>query len=131
MPATSDTTSDRKKATSFKDAQIIYLTGGWAAFALAINKGDLSRICIRKTHAALKAVNRSCVQLDTYVETKLGGGGRGRRQPTTGSIRPYRAQAQDGVTFLRLPLAPLGLAKGEIADVAFEADRIVIQRRAA
>ena len=56
--------------------------------------------------------------------------GRGRTQPKAGDERDYKAQKLgDNEPFLRLPLSVLGVKKGQLVTVRFQADRLTVVKK--
>lgn len=54
--------------------------------------------------------------------------GRGRAAPALDETRLYKAQAlKDGGAFLRVPLAPLGVNKGDVVKVSWKDGRVIIR----
>lgn len=113
------------KFVSFKDVQIAYLLGGIEQ----VKALDASRSVLIKALKELQAQGRKVDSLEEH----LGVVGRGRTGPSVGDTREYKAQQVtteqgEGLPFIRLPLAPLGVAKKDKVRVLFHADKIVVSR---
>lgn len=64
-----------------------------------------------------------------FIDAKGEPGQKGRKAPTLGETRTYNAQKiKDGDTFIRLPLSPLGVAKGGKVSVTFNRDGSILVR---
>lgn len=123
-----------KKATkraivSFKDVQIAYLLDGISGVEKLVGTRKNAGIILKRALKELKGQGRNVETLESYVNERHGNSGRGRAMPSVGEERKYRAQQiGDGGTFLRLPLTPIGVKKGGVVKVRFEADRIIVTK---
>lgn len=116
-----------RRALSYKDVQIAYLTDGVSAIERLLTEGRASRTAVRRALDALEQQGSQATALADFVKTHIGQGRRGRSAPLVGQERVYKAQRLgDGATFLRLPLEALGVHKGGVVKVRFDRDRIVV-----
>lgn len=124
----------RRKRTSKKSAKdyvIGYLLQGHSVLANAIASGEMSRMKAKQVIDLLKEQGHDTSLISQSFSTTLPGGhGRGRSAPAVGESRKYIAQqiAKDDGVFGRIPLATLGVGKGDNIRVSFERDRLVITR---
>lgn len=118
-----------RRALSYKDLQIIYLTDGVSAIERLLKEGRASKTAVRRALDAFQDQGAQAAALEDYVKTHVGQGRRGRSAPLVGQERVYKAQKLNtGSTFLRLPLEALGVQKGGVVKVRFERDRIVVTK---
>ena len=121
--------SSKRGIVSFKDLQIAFLLDGIAGVEKLVAGRKSAGPILKRALAELKSQGRSVDALEHYISEHHGSAGRGRSMPNVGEERKYRAQQiADGGTFLRLPLTPLGVKKGGVVRVRFEADRIVVSK---
>ena len=122
----------RKKRTlvSYKDVQLAYLLDGIGAVERLWRDGSVSKPTIRRAVKKLQESHEDVTELERWVAENIGPIGRGRAAPQAGETRTYKAQQikSGGGPFLRLPLDPLGVARGKSVRVSFERDRIVVTR---
>jgi len=119
----------KRQVVSFKDLQIAYLLGGIAGVEKLVAGRKNAGPMLRRALKELKGQGRGTETLEAYINTKHGAAGRGRSMPTVGEERRYKAQQiGDGGSFLRLPLSPIGVKKGGVVKVRFEADRVIVTR---
>jgi hypothetical protein len=122
-------TSSTKRAVSYKDLQIAYLSNGVSAIQQLLAEGSTTKSSVRRALQAFTDAGAAAATLDDFVKTHIGQGRRGRAAPLVGAERSYRAQKlNSGSTFLRLPLEALGVQKGGLVTVRFERDRILVTR---
>ncbi len=123
------TTKSVRRAVSYKDLQITYLTDGVSAIDKLLKEGRTSKAAVRRALEAFEDQGARAAALADFVQTHIGQGRRGRSAPLVGQERVYKAQKLGvGATFLRLPLEALGVGKGGVVKVRFERDRIVIAK---
>lgn len=127
--ASKKTQAKPRGVVSFKDLQIAYLLDGIAGVEkLVANKKNPGPI-LRRALDELKAQGRNVETLESYIGLRHGSTGRGRSMPNVGEERRYKAQqVGDSGTFLRLPLTPIGVKKGGVVKVRFEADRVIVTK---
>jgi len=121
--------AQKRPVVSFKDLQIAYLLDGIGGVeklgAGRKNAGPMLRRALKE----MKGQGRSVETLEAYINSKHGTAGRGRSMPNVGEERRYKAQQiGDGGSFLRLPLTPIGVKKGGVVKVRFEADRVIVTK---
>lgn len=121
-------TKKAERGLSYKDVQILFLSDGLAKIEKLLNGGLVSKTSLRR--AAQEFANNKAAQsfLD-FVEARLGGRRRrGRRSPSSGETRTYKAQQiDDGSLFIRLPVNSLVKNKGQAVTVSFTVDRINVK----
>ena len=112
----------------FKDVQIAYMIDGVAGVEKLINDKKASKSAVRRALKEFSKAGREVAPLEKWVVENVGPVGRGRKTPSHGDVRTYRAQQiQAGGPFIRLPLDALGVSKGNSVRVAFEQGRIVVE----
>lgn len=122
-----------KEKVSYKDVMILLLSEGLSAVEAAFNDGTFSSHNIRVAvdHLAVRMPRQAedlSKFLDRVAPTRPH---RGRIAPQTGDERDYKAQqVNDTDPYLRLPLSTLGVKKGDVVRVRFEADRLVVIKKA-
>ena len=127
MAAKKSTT--KRSIVSFNDLQIAYLLDGIAGVEKLVADKKNAAPILKRALKELKGQGRNVETLETYVNEKHGTSGRGRAMPSIGEERRYKAQQiADGGTFLRLPLTPIGVKKGGVVKVRFEADRVIVTK---
>ena len=118
-----------KRAMSYKDLQIAYLSHGVNAVEQLLAEGTTTKAAVRRALQAFQDAGSPVATLAEFVKTHLGQARRGRAAPLVGAERSYRAQKlSSGSTFLRLPLEALGVTKGGVVTVRFERDRIIVSK---
>lgn len=121
--------STKRSIVSFKDLQIAYLLDGIAGVEKLVAGKKSAVAVLKRAHKELKAQGRNVETLENYINENYGTSGRGRAMPAIGEERRYKAQQiADGGTFLRLPLTPIGVKKGGVVKVRFEADRVIVSK---
>ncbi len=121
--------AQKRGVVSFKDLQIAYLLDGIAGVEKLVAGRKNPAPILKRALNELKAQGRNVETLEAYVTSKHGVSGRGRSMPNVGEERRYKAQQiADGGTFLRLPLTPIGVKKGGVVKVRFEADRVIVTK---
>lgn len=119
----------RRSAVSFKDVQIAYLCSGIMPIEQMYNGRLASVNTLRRALNHLKTNGSPVDTFEKWFHENFGPGSRGRAAPQAGQERIYRAQQiKTSGTFLRLPLAALAIAKGDVVTVKFERDRIVVKK---
>lgn len=111
---------------SYKDVCIKFLAEGVQALEVMHKKSELSATVARR---ALRHLTEEYPARAGSFEGWLSGNfpmkGRGRAEPTEGEERIYKVQKiATGGPFLRLPLNPLGVKKGDKMKVTFEKGRV-------
>jgi hypothetical protein len=120
---------ERRTNVSFKDVQIAYLLDGIAGVEKLLSDHKNAGPVIKRALKQLRGQGRNVESLQSFVNDKFGGDGRGRAMPLAGEERRYKAQqVADSGVFLRLPLTTIAAGKGDVLKVRFEADRIVISK---
>jgi hypothetical protein len=115
---------------SFKDLQIAYLKDGLASVIQLYQEGKASKMALKKACASLKQMGTLSSSFEQWIKENIKVSSRGRSTPKAGTERMYRAQSiNKGGSFLRLPLASLGIEKGQVLSVSFENNKIVIQKK--
>jgi hypothetical protein len=119
----------KRSIVSFKDVQISFLVDGISGVEKLVGNRKSAGTLIRRALRELEAQGKNVDALKKYVGERYATQGRGRSMPNTGDERSYRAQQiGDGGSFLRLPLTPIGVKKGGVVKVRFEADRVIVTR---
>jgi hypothetical protein len=121
--------SKQRGIVSFKDLQIAYLLDGIAGVEKLVAGKKNPGPILKRALDELKAQGRNVETLESYIASRHASTGRGRSMPGVGEERRYKAQqVGDGGTFLRLPLTPIGVKKGGVVKVRFEADRVIVTK---
>ena len=119
----------KRAIVSFKDLQIAYLLDGIAGVEKLVSGRKNAGPILKRALKEMKGQGRNVETLEAYVNSKHSALGRGRSMPNVGEDRRYKAQQiADGGTFLRLPLTPIGVKKGGVVKVRFEADRVIVTK---
>jgi hypothetical protein len=129
MDMASKKASSKRSIVSFKDLQIAYLLDGIGGVEKLVAGRKNAGSILKRALKEMSDQGRSVETLQSYVNERYGSSGRGRAMPNVGEERKYKAQQiGDGGTFLRLPLTPIGVKKGGVVKVRFEADRVIVTR---
>ncbi len=121
--------SSKRSIVSFKDLQIAYLLDGIGGVEKLVAGRKNAGSILKRALKEMAEQGRNVETLQAYVNERYGSSGRGRAMPNIGEERKYKAQQiGDGGTFLRLPLTPIGVKKGGVVKVRFEADRVIVTR---
>ena len=121
--------SSKRSIVSFKDLQIAYLLDGIGGVEKLVAGRKNAGSILKRALKEMGDQGRNVETLQAYVNERYGSSGRGRAMPNVGEERKYKAQQiGDGGTFLRLPLTPIGVKKGGVVKVRFEADRVIVTR---
>ncbi len=121
--------SSKRSIVSFKDLQIAYLLDGIGGVEKLVAGRKNAGSILKRALKEMSDQGRNVDTLQAYVNERYGSSGRGRAMPNVGEERKYKAQQiGDGGTFLRLPLTPIGVKKGGVVKVRFEADRVIVTR---
>lgn len=121
--------SSKRSIVSFKDLQIAYLLDGIGGVEKLVAGRKNAGSILKRALKEMGDQGRNVETLQAYVNERYGSSGRGRAMPNIGEERKYKAQQiGDGGTFLRLPLTPIGVKKGGVVKVRFEADRVIVTR---
>jgi hypothetical protein len=121
--------SNKRSIVSFKDLQIAYLLDGIGGIEKLVAGRKNAGTILKRALKEMSDQGRNVETLQSYVAERYGSSGRGRAMPNVGEERKYKAQQiGDGGTFLRLPLTPIGVKKGGVVKVRFEADRVIVTR---
>lgn len=121
--------SSKRSIVSFKDLQIAYLLDGIGGVEKLVAGRKNAGSILKRALKEMADQGRNVETLQAYVNERYGSSGRGRAMPNVGEERKYKAQQiGDGGTFLRLPLTPIGVKKGGVVKVRFEADRVIVTR---
>ena len=121
--------SNKRSIVSFKDLQIAYLLDGIGGVEKLVAGRKNAGAILKRVLKEMSDQGRNVETLQAYVSERYGTSGRGRAMPNVGEERKYKAQQiGDGGTFLRLPLTPIGVKKGGVVKVRFEADRVIVTR---
>ena len=119
----------KRSIVSFKDLQIAYLLDGISGVEKLVAGKKNAGSILKRALKEMTGQGRNVETLEAYVNERYGSSGRGRAMPNVGEERKYKAQQiGDGGTFLRLPLTPIGVKKGGVVKVRFEADRVVVTK---
>ncbi|MBM4281262.1 MAG: hypothetical protein FJ137_11070 [Deltaproteobacteria bacterium] len=119
----------KRSIVSFKDLQIAYLLDGIGGVEKLVAGRKNAGSILKRALKEMTEQGRNVETLQAYVAERYGSSGRGRAMPNVGEERRYKAQQiGDGGTFLRLPLTPIGVKKGGVVKVRFEADRVIVTR---
>jgi len=119
----------KRSIVSFKDLQIAYLLDGLSGVEKLVAGKKNAGTILKRALKEMTGQGRNVETLQRYVDERYGSSGRGRAMPNVGEERKYKAQQiGDGGTFLRLPLTPIGVKKGGVVKVRFEADRVVVTK---
>jgi hypothetical protein len=129
MNMASKKASSKRSIVSFKDLQIAYLLDGIGGVEKLVAGRKNAGSILKRALKEMSDQGRNVDTLQAYVNERYGSSGRGRAMPNVGEERKYKAQQiGDGGTFLRLPLTPIGVKKGGVVKVRFEADRVIVTR---
>jgi hypothetical protein len=129
MKMASKKSSNKRSIVSFKDLQIAYLLDGIGGVEKLVAGRKNAGAILKRVLKEMSDQGRNVETLQAYVSERYGTSGRGRAMPNVGEERKYKAQQiGDGGTFLRLPLTPIGVKKGGVVKVRFEADRVIVTR---
>jgi hypothetical protein len=129
MNMASKKASSKRSIVSFKDLQIAYLLDGIGGVEKLVAGRKNAGSILKRALKEMGDQGRNVETLQAYVNERYGSSGRGRAMPNIGEERKYKAQQiGDGGTFLRLPLTPIGVKKGGVVKVRFEADRVIVTR---
>jgi hypothetical protein len=129
MNMASKKASSKRSIVSFKDLQIAYLLDGIGGVEKLVAGRKNAGSILKRALKEMAEQGRNVETLQAYVNERYGSSGRGRAMPNIGEERKYKAQQiGDGGTFLRLPLTPIGVKKGGVVKVRFEADRVIVTR---
>jgi hypothetical protein len=121
--------ASKRSIVSFKDLQIAYLLDGIGGVEKLVAGRKNAGAILKRALKEMAEQGRNVETLQAYVDERYGSSGRGRAMPNVGEERKYKAQQiGDGGTFLRLPLTPIGVKKGGVVKVRFEADRVIVTR---
>ncbi len=121
--------AQKRQVVSFKDVQIAFLLDGISGVEKLVAGKKNAGPMLRRALAGLKAQGRNVDTLEAFIDAKHATAGRGRSMPNVGEERRYKAQQiGQGGSFLRLPLTPIGVKKGGVVKVRFEADRVIVTR---
>lgn len=121
--------ANKRPVSSFKDVQIAYLMGGVDAVNDLLKGNKASKSTIRRALRDLQSSGKDVDAFERWVIENVGALGRGRSAPSSGEVRTYKAQqVKAGGPFLRLPLDVLGIQKGGVIRVRFDADQIVVTK---
>lgn len=114
---------------SYKDVCLRFLVEGTSALQDMQEKKELSAGVARRAlrHLSEEFPTRAG-PFEGWLSENFPMKGRGRAEPAEGEVRVYKAQKiATGGPFLRLPLNPLGVKKGDKIRVRFEKDRVVAE----
>ena len=115
---------------SFKDVEIAFLQDGVDGVKKLLGKSSDARGLLSRAIEDLKAKGHKPATLEAFAGDAFPRRGRGRSEPRVGDEQTYKAQEiGHGGAFLRLPLRPIGVKKGAVLTVRFEAERIIVMRR--
>ncbi len=133
MPKKKTTTAKKttkKKSLDYKDVQILFFKHGTDAIVKGIENQEIAIPVARRAVAEIQKEDPNVKELLSSVLSKYAPRGfRGREMPKVGEHRDYKAQAlKADAPFLRLPLRPLGIKKGDSVRVSFEADQLVVKK---
>lgn len=121
----------KRSGVSFKDVQIAYLSSGISPVEQMFSKRLASVNTIRRALNHLKSTGSTVDTFERWFMENFGAGARGRSAPKPGQERVYRAQQiNSSGPFLRLPLSALRVNKGQVVNVIFENDKIVVKAQA-
>ncbi len=121
--------SNKRSIVSFKDLQIAYLLDGIGGVEKLVAGRKNAGSILKRALKEMVAQGRNVDTLQAYLNERFGTLGRGRAMPNVGEERKYKAQQIGaGGAFLRLPLTPIGVKKGGVVKVRFEADRVIVTR---
>lgn len=119
---------ESRTLVSHKDVSIAFLVGGVDGAVETLTGCSNPAKSLEKAIASLNEQGADTAQLADYAAEHFPVGTRGRTAPGVGETRTYKAQQlKDNDPFLRVPVAALGLKKGESAHLSFESGRIVIE----
>lgn len=125
-------TKYKRSGVSNKDVQISYLMGGMEAVLELCEKKKISKMSLRRALNGLKEKGNSATDFECWARKNIATSGqRGRKVPSEGDKRSYRAQSINvGTSFLRLPLGSLHCQKGDLLSVSFDREQIVVKKAA-
>lgn len=103
---------------SVKDVTILFLAEGEQAVREAFARGEITRAVLRKAAGTVTGVDVS----DLTAARQ-----RGRKPPSAGEERHYKVIGE-GASFVRVPMAALGLVAGDQVRIAFGSDSITVER---
>jgi hypothetical protein len=127
--ASKKSSANKRSIVSFKDLQIAYLLDGIGGVEKLVAGRKSAGSILKRVLKEMSDQGRNVETLQAYIDERYGSSGRGRAMPHIGEERKYKAQQiGDGGTFLRLPLTPIGVKKGGVVKVRFEADRVIVTR---
>jgi hypothetical protein len=123
----------KNEKTTYKDVIIMFLAEGLSLVEKNVEMGKVSVSAVRKAAADLQGQFPERADLLQAFAEKVQpvSLGRGRTPAKIGDERDYKAQKiGEGEPFLRLPLSVLGVKKGQILTVRFQADRLTVAKKA-
>lgn len=130
-PATVANDARKARVTAQDVAMLMLIGGGVPAVAALHERSGIAEKTLDAAVDLLSADTEKAAALAAFRDDAFPGsdGVRGRAPARVGDVRGYRVQ-EVGETgaFIRLPVALLGLAKGDTASVSFADGRIVVTR---